>query len=80
MGQTLRKRIGDVAGLEPGEYVTGSEYLVGVAVLCCPKCGGLDTLNLDVTIAADGKVLSEWLCPTVTCGAAEWLTLESWGA
>lgn len=61
--------------MTPGQYTV--ETVTGGAAICCPKCGGISDLQLDVLIG--GVVSSVWACPFVLCGLREFLVLESHG-
>ncbi len=80
MGLRLQRHLGDVAGLQPGQYTSRVAPLVGKVALCCPACGAIETLGDKHTIDGAGRVTPAFHCPTVTCNFFEWLELESHGA
>ncbi len=80
MGDVLNRNLGTVDALQPGEFTTVGcgEFVEARAILRCPKCGGIDALTDDYAIQRDGRVVPAWRCPTETCGAVLWISLESW--
>ncbi len=80
MGDTIRRLLGNPAGLDPGQYTTVGcgEIVAARVVLRCPECGGFDAIGAEHDIQADGRVVPSWKCPTVTCSASLWLVLDDW--
>lgn len=77
MGVRLRRNLGPVSHLEPGEYTT--ETRDEQPAICCPGCGGISDLDIDTHEAfVDGVVAPIWACPFVSCPLIEFISLEAW--
>lgn len=83
MGIRLQRQLASREALTPGQFFTdvlnhapGQLCLVYV---CCPGCGGVDTLSPDHVVERGGRVVPAWKCPTATCPIHEWLELDSYG-
>jgi hypothetical protein len=75
VGRALRRNLGAVSCLEPGEYTV--ETATGGPALCCPSSGGVS--DLDFEVHRGGRVSQIWSCPFASCSFVDYLDLEAWG-
>ncbi len=76
MGVRFRRLMGTADELQPGEFTTNvGPMLVGQAVICCPLCGGVDTLGDRYTIDKAGRVVPAFACGG-GCSFHDWIELD----
>lgn len=75
MAHRLKRNLGPVGHLAPGEYTV--ETASGKPAACCPRCGGVSEIEFDVH--RDGRVTQIFSCPYACCPFQDYLDLEAWG-
>lgn len=70
MGRIANLALSRPISLVPGEYTVYAKQIH----LKCWRCGGVDILD-PKHIAPSGVVSPAWCCPSVECGAADYVTL-----
>lgn len=74
MGLRLARHLGPVGTIDPGQYAVDAPCVF----VSCPKCGCVDDVSVTNPPRPSGVLPLEWKCPTVTCGWADYLSLDSW--
>lgn len=84
MATVVRRSLGTVADLAPGEYTVQAATPLRARDVWyrCHQCGA--TIDLEDEqrhhrIGKDGTVSPRFACFTETCSAIDWLVLESFG-